>query len=44
MFHLSESGSWVSQIYGQGEEVSFCKYGFRCDIASIYRKFREFEG
>ena len=37
-FHLSESGSWVSQIYGQGEEVKFLSMDFRCDIASIYRK------
>jgi Uma2 family endonuclease len=37
-FRLSESGGWVSQIYGQGEEVYFDSINFRCDIASIYRK------
>jgi Uma2 family endonuclease len=37
-FRLSESGNWVSQTYGQGEEVDFASIDFRCDIASIYRK------
>jgi Uma2 family endonuclease len=37
-FRLSESGDWVSQTYGQGEEVYFASIDFRCDIASIYRK------
>jgi Uma2 family endonuclease len=37
-FRLSESGDWVSQTYGQGEEVDFTSIDFRCDIASIYRK------
>lgn len=37
-FRLSESGSWVSQTYGVGEEVDFASIDFRCDIASIYRK------
>lgn len=37
-FRLSESGTWVSQTYGQAEEVDFTSIGFRCDIASIYRK------
>ncbi len=37
-FRLSESGSWISQIYAQGEEVDFASIDFRCDIASIYRK------
>lgn len=37
-FRLSESGSWVSQIYGQGEEVEFASIDLRCDFASIYRK------
>ena len=37
-FYLSESGSWVSQIYGEGEAVEFASIDFCCDIASIYRK------
>ena len=37
-FRLSESGDWVSQTYGQGEEVYFVSIDFRCDIAYIYRK------
>lgn len=37
-FRLSESRSWVSQTYRQGEEVDFASINFRCDIASIYRK------
>ena len=37
-FRLSESGSWVSQTYGQGEEVDFTSIDFRCDVASIYHK------
>jgi Uma2 family endonuclease len=37
-FRLSESGDWVSQTYGQGEEVYFASIDFCCDIASIYRK------
>ena len=37
-FRLLESGSWVSQTYGQGDEVYFASIDFRCDIAFIYRK------
>jgi Uma2 family endonuclease len=37
-FRLSESGNWVSQTYGQAEEIDFASIDFRCDIASIYRK------
>ena len=37
-FRLSVSGSWLSQTYGQGEEIDFASIDFRCDIASIYRK------
>lgn len=37
-FRLSESGDWVSQTYGQREEIYFSSIDFRCDIASIYRK------
>ena len=37
-FRLEESGRWVSQIYGQGEEVYFASIDFRCNIAAIYRK------
>lgn len=37
-FRLSESGSWVSQIYEQEDEVYFDSINFRCDVASIYRK------
>jgi Uma2 family endonuclease len=37
-FRLSESGSWISQTYAQGEEVDFASVDFRCDITSIYRK------
>jgi len=37
-FRISESGSWVSQTYGIGDEVYFDSIDFRCDIAAIYRK------
>lgn len=37
-FRRTESGSWVSQSYVQGEEVDFASIDFRCDIALIYRK------
>lgn len=37
-FRLSESGSWVSQIYEIGEQVYLSSIDFRCDLASIYRK------
>jgi Uma2 family endonuclease len=37
-FRLNESGIWVSQTYGSGEEVYFACVDFRCPIASIYQK------
>lgn len=37
-FRLNESGMWVSQTYGSGEEVYFAGVDFRCPIASIYQK------
>lgn len=37
-FRLSQSGSWVSQTYRQGDEVYFASIDLRCCVASIYRK------
>ncbi|HEY9653146.1 MAG TPA: Uma2 family endonuclease [Coleofasciculaceae cyanobacterium] len=37
-FRLSESEGWVSQTYGQGDEIYFASIDFRCNIASLYRK------
>lgn len=36
-FRLSDE-SWVSQVYGVGEEVNFDSIDFSCNIATIYRK------
>lgn len=37
-FRLSESGGWVSQTYGPGDEVYLKNVDFRCGIGEIYQK------
>jgi len=37
-FRRQESGVWVSQTYGAGDEVELVSVDFRCSISSIYQK------
>lgn len=37
-FRLNDEGVWVSQTYGQGDEVELSSVDFRFPIAEIYRK------
>jgi Uma2 family endonuclease len=37
-FRLSESGNWVSQSYGKGDDLHLVSVDFRCAINEIYRK------
>jgi Uma2 family endonuclease len=37
-FRLNAEGNWVSQTYGQGDEVKFVSMDFSCPIAQIYQK------
>ena len=37
-FRLNAEGNWVSQTYGQGDELELMSIDFRCPLAQVYHK------